>query len=52
MLEACMRCPAADRCAMDALSELCDILLEEEVRKEKNEFFQAWLDYISEYADS
>lgn len=51
MHDACMSCPAAERCDF-IRGEHCDELLEKLVEDSREEYYKAWLEYIGEYADS
>lgn len=53
MYYGCYYCPKAFKCnaLCGAWSETCDSLLDEEIESARDEYYKAWLDYISEYND-
>ena len=52
MFEGCDFCCAANQCGLDPMCDECDYKLEKEIEKARADYYQAWLAYVGEYADS
>ena len=48
----CDYCPMAGKCWMECEIDTCDTALKNLVDSSYQEYFDAWMEYIGEYADS